>query len=93
MTPSVRNPGALSLTDAEVFAAARRALDMQPNVPPEVRVHVEHGHLTLTGSVRWAAERQAAEEIVRGVAGVQAVHNYIVVAHVPNQEGFEPPDR
>ena len=79
-------------TDADVFVAARRALDERPNVPPEVRVHVEHGYVTLTGSVRWPAEREEAEDIVRQVPGVQAVINNIVVAEMPSAQGFEPPE-
>jgi osmotically-inducible protein OsmY len=79
-------------TDAEIFVAARRALDERADVPPEVRVHVEHGYVTLTGSVRWPTEREAAEEIVRQVAGVSAVVNNIVVASAPSAQGYEPPD-
>jgi osmotically-inducible protein OsmY len=91
MTRQSRSGAALP-TDAEIFVAARRALDERPTVPPEVRVHVEHGAVTLTGSVRWPAEREAAEKLVRQVPGVQAVFNNIVVAAVPRAEGFEPPD-
>ena len=79
-------------TDANIFAAARRALDERPNVPPEVRIHVEHGYITLTGSVRWPAEREEAEDVVRQVPGVHAVINNIVVAEMPSAQGFEPPD-
>ena len=77
--------------DADVFAAARRALDHHPEVPPEVRIHVEHGHLTLTGSVRWPAEREAAANIVRQIPGVETVVNDIVVAEMPSAAGLEPP--
>jgi osmotically-inducible protein OsmY len=78
-------------TDAEIFAAARRALDQRPTVPPEVRIHVEHGYVTLTGSVRWPTEREDAESTVRPLPGVQGVINSIVVANVPSALGFEPP--
>jgi osmotically-inducible protein OsmY len=91
MTRQTRGRVALH-TDADIFVAARHALDQRPDIPQEVRLHVEHGYVTLTGSVRWPAEREEAEHIVRQVAGVQAVVNNIVVAEVPSAEGFEPPD-
>jgi hypothetical protein len=39
-------------SDPDIFSAARKALDDHPSVPPEVRVHVDGGTVTLTGSVR-----------------------------------------
>lgn len=79
-------------SDAEIFADARLALDRQPNVPSTVRIHVEHGNATLTGSVRRVAERNEAEDAVRGVPGVVRVVNDITVARMPSAEGFEAPD-
>ena len=78
--------------DAEIFSAARKALDDHPGVPQEVRVHVDQGVVTLTGSVRWAQERSQAEAIVRQIEGVERVVNSITVAHVANPEGFEAPE-
>jgi osmotically-inducible protein OsmY len=78
--------------DAEIFGEARRALDARLNVPAIVRVHVEHGTATLTGSVRLPAERMEAEETVRAVPGVQRVINEILVARPPSPAGLEPPD-
>lgn len=79
-------------TDAEIFAAARRALDNCPTLPGTVRVHVEHGVATLTGTVRLPAERAEAEQAVRPVPGVQHVVNHISMARPISAEGFEPPD-
>ena len=79
-------------TDAEIFAAVRKALDDDPAVPQDVRVHVDHGTVTMTGSVLWARERSNAEDVVRRVGGVSRVVNKIAVAHVANPEGFEPPN-
>jgi osmotically-inducible protein OsmY len=79
-------------TDAEVFAEARNALDHRPTVPATVRVHVDNGVATLTGSVRLPSERAEAEEAVRHVAGVRRVVNNITAAQVAHAEGFEPPD-
>jgi osmotically-inducible protein OsmY len=78
-------------SDADVFAAARRVLDENPAIPAAVRVHVNAGIVTLTGSVRVPAERLAAEETVRRVEGVRRVVNDIFVGEVPSA-GLEPPD-
>jgi hyperosmotically inducible protein len=77
--------------DAEVFAAVRHALDENPAVPAAVRVHVKEGVVTLTGSVRKPADREAAEETARNVDGVRGVVNDIFVLNV-SAEGFEPPE-
>jgi osmotically-inducible protein OsmY len=45
-----------------------------------VKVAVEHGVVTLTGSANNAAERQAAEDLSRRVAGVRDVENRLVIA-------------
>ena len=79
-------------SDADIFSAARKALDDHPDVPHDVRVHVDHGTVTLTGSVRWSYERSEAEDVVRHVDGVLRVVNNIIVAHVANPQGFEAPD-
>lgn len=79
-------------SDVEVFSAARKALDDHPGVPQGVRVHVDRGTVTLTGSVRWSQERLEAEDIVRRVDGVRRVVNNIIAAHTANQQGFEAPD-
>jgi len=79
-------------SDPEIFSAARKALDDRPSLPQDVRVHVDHGTVTLTGNVRWPQERSEAEAVVRGVEGVLRIVNAINVAHIANPEGFEPPD-
>lgn len=79
-------------SDSEIYSAARKALDEMPSVPQEVRVHVDHGRATLTGSVRWPHERSETEDVVRRVDGVLRVVNDIRVARVVNPEGFDSPD-
>jgi len=79
-------------SDPDIFSAARKALDDHPSVPQEVRVHVDRGTVTLTGSVRWPQERSEAEDVVRRVDGVLRVVNNIIVAHIANPEGVEAPD-
>jgi osmotically-inducible protein OsmY len=78
--------------DPEVFSAARKALDDHPSVPQGVRVHVDYGVATLTGSVRWPQEKSEAEAVVRRVEGVLRVVNNLTVAHAANPEGFEAPE-
>ena len=78
--------------DPDIFAAARKALDDDPRVPQDVRVHVDRGTVTLTGTVRWPHEKSEAEGIVRPIDGVQRVVNNITVANVANAEGFEAPE-
>ena len=78
-------------SDAEIFAAARRALDRNPRVPAAVRVHVSDGMVLLTGSVRAMWEREAADQTVRGVDGAHGVENDIYVINI-SDAAFEMPD-
>jgi hypothetical protein len=52
-----------------------------------VRVHVDDGTVTLTGTVRRPHERLHAEAIIRQVDGVRAVVNNITVAQIVSAEG------
>ena len=72
-------------SDPDIFSAARKALDDHPRVP-QVRVHVDQGTLTLTGSVRWPQERSEAAAAVRQIAGVVGIVNKITVAPVDPEE-------
>jgi osmotically-inducible protein OsmY len=79
--------------DADIFADARKALDDRPSIPQDVRVHVDRGTVTLTGSVRWPLESSDAEAVVRRINGVLRVVNNITVVHMANPQGFEAPDK
>ena len=57
-----------------------------------MRVHVNLGTVTLTGTVRWPQERSEAEGIVRAIEGGRRVVNSITVAKAANPEGFEAPE-
>ena len=78
--------------DPDIFAASRKALDDDPGVPQDVRVHVDEGTVTLTGTVRWQHERAQAESVVRRIDSVRRIVNNITVANVANAEGFEAPE-
>ena len=77
-------------SDPDIFSAARKALDDHPRVP-QVRVHVDRGTVTLTGSVRWPQEKSEAEAVVRRVDGVLGIVNKILVAEVVDPEGLDAP--
>ena len=79
-------------TDAAVFAEARKALDRCPTVPSTVRVHVDDGIVTLTGSVQRPSERADAESAVRPAIGNRRLMNNIIIARAPGTEGFDAPD-
>ena len=66
-------------SDAAVFADARKRLDDSPSIPGTVRVHVEGGLVTLTGSVQHSSQRADAENIVRPVIGGRRLMNHITV--------------
>ena len=78
--------------DPDIFAAARKALDDDPRVPQDVRVHVDRGTVTLTGTVRSPHEKSEAEGIVRHIDGVHRVVDNITVSNVANPDGFEAPE-
>lgn len=78
-------------TDAWVFADARKALDDSPTVPGTVRVHVDDGTVTLTGSVQRPSQRADAEHVVGPVIGDRRLVNNIIIMP-PATKGFDAPD-
>ena len=78
-------------SDPDIFSAVRKALDDHPSVP-QVRVHVDRGTVTLTGSVRWPREKSEAEAVVRRVDGVLGIVNKILVPPVVDPEEIEAPE-
>ena len=78
-------------SDPDIFSAVRKVLDDHPSVP-QVRVHVDRGTVTLTGSVRWPREKSEAEAVVRRVDGVLGIVNRILVAPAVDPEEFEAPE-
>ncbi len=76
----VRLPSAAERTDADIAAAAVRALEWDAFVPTDkVQVTVSKGWVTLNGEVEWRFQRDDAERVVRRLAGVRGVTNLIVV--------------
>jgi osmotically-inducible protein OsmY len=66
------------LTDTEIAQAAVNAVAWNARVPPNsVAVVVDHGWVTLSGSVEWYFQRTAAETSVRTLRGVRGITNNI----------------
>lgn len=76
----VRLPGSAERTDADIAAAAVRALEWDALIPPgKVQVTVSRGWVTLDGQVEWQFQRRAAERAVRRLTGVRGVTDLITV--------------
>src|SRR2546421_11744713 len=76
----VRLPSASERTDADIAAAALRALEWDAFIPADrVKVTVSKGWVTLEGEVDWAFERDDAERVVRRLTGVRGVTNLVRV--------------
>lgn len=67
-------------SDADIAQAAVTALDWNASVPRNrIKVLVEHGWITLQGSVEYHFEKDAAEGAVRNLMGVKGVSNLTVI--------------
>jgi len=76
----VRLPTAAERTDADLAAAAVRALQWDAFVPVDkIDVTVSKGWVTLKGEVEWQVQKEDAERAVRRLSGVRGVSNLIVV--------------
>src|SRR5436309_669040 len=76
----VRLPTAAERTDADIAAAAVRALEWDAAVPVDkLDITVSKGWVSLRGEVEWQYERQDAERVLRRLSGVRGVTNPITV--------------
>src|SRR5258705_5978546 len=76
----VRLPSSSERTDADIAAAAVRALEWDAFLSPEkIDVTVSRGWVTLKGEVEWQFQRQDAERVLRRLTGVKGVTNLISV--------------
>jgi osmotically-inducible protein OsmY len=84
----VRLPASSERTDADIAAAAIRALEWDAFIPTDkVKVTVSKGWVTLEGEVEWLFERDDAERVVRRLTGVRGVTNLIrVKVHATSTE-------
>lgn len=76
----VRLPSSAERTDADIAAAATRALEWDAFVPIErLNVTVAKGWVTLEGEVDWEFQKEDAERVINRLSGVRGVTNLIVV--------------
>lgn len=75
----VELPGDHIRTDTDIAEAALSSLSWHVAVPPNLFVEVEHGFVTLSGTVEWPYQREAAEEAVRHLTGVVSLRNDISI--------------
>ena len=77
---AVRIPTAFERTDTEIAQAALSTLKWNTVVPTErVTVAVANGWVTLTGTLNWQYQKEAAATAVRNLTGVKGVVNNITV--------------
>ena len=65
--------------DTDIAQDCVTALRNRVSVPPQVKVTVRYGHVTLEGAVDWMYQRMAAEDAVKALRGVKSVANEITV--------------
>src|ERR1700682_6027562 len=71
-------------TDADIAAAAVRALEWDAFLPPgKINVTVSKGWVTLKGEVDWQYQKQDAERVVQRLTGVKGVTNLVTVKAKP----------
>jgi osmotically-inducible protein OsmY len=76
----VRLPSSAERSDADIAAAATRALEWDAFVPVEkIEVTVSRGWVSLKGDVEWEFQRRSAERAVRRLSGVRGVSDLITV--------------
>jgi osmotically-inducible protein OsmY len=76
----IRLPSTAERNDADIAAAAARALEWDAFVPiDKIDVTVSKGWVTLKGEVEWQYQKQDAERAVRRLAGVNGVSNLVLV--------------
>lgn len=74
-------PGNSRRTDSDIALSCEGALQWTSGLPSNgVQVMVEKGWLTLTGTVHWDYQRQAALTAVRDIVGVAGITDKIALA-------------
>jgi osmotically-inducible protein OsmY len=73
-------PSSSERTDADIAAAAVRALKWDSLIPADkIKVTVSKGWVKLEGEVEWKYQKEDAEHDVRNLWGVKGVTNLIMV--------------
>ena len=76
----VELPGSSKRDDADIARATDASLQWMTLLPADsVKVMVENGWITLSGSVDWEYQRKAAASEMRYLLGVRGISNYIAL--------------
>ena len=73
-------------SDEDLRGDVMEALMLDTWVPMTVEASVRNGAVTLTGSVQWHYQREAAESRAIDVPGVAGIDNAIVLTQAPNTD-------
>jgi osmotically-inducible protein OsmY len=76
----VRYAGHQRRADDEIAQRSLDIINWSVQVPSDsIKVEVEHGWITLRGTVEWQYQKRAAESAVRRLSGVRGVSNLIEI--------------
>ena len=76
----VKFPESLRRNDGDIATAAANQIEWSTTIPQgSVQVTVSEGRITLEGQVEWWYQKDAAEDGVRYLAGVNRVFNLITI--------------
>ena len=75
----VKLPDSLQADDQSIATAIVHHLRWHTRIPDTVKASVRDGSVTLTGDVQWNYQKEAAENVVRGLTGVRGIDNMIVI--------------
>jgi osmotically-inducible protein OsmY len=76
----VKLPYDVKRSDEDIATVAVDRLDWNTAIPEDaIMVKVQQGWVTLTGTVRWQFEKEAAEKDIRALSGVIGVSNQVLV--------------
>jgi osmotically-inducible protein OsmY len=70
-------------SDSEIAKDAVDALKARLSVPPQVKVTVRNGWLTLEGQVAWMYQKESAASAVKYLRGIEGVTNLITLKPRP----------
>jgi osmotically-inducible protein OsmY len=70
--------------DSELRGAVLQALALDSQLPSSIDANVDHGIVTLTGTVRWRFQREEAESVASNVRGVLGLKSRIVLIPMPS---------
>ena len=76
-----------TVPDADLRATAQAGLDANGLIPKgELSISVSDGWITINGNVHHYYQRQAADHVLRHLAGVQGLTNNVTVSKDPAQD-------